>query len=580
MSSIGPAAPVGDGTGDGTGEPAGEDHADRLLDRVPVAAVSFDAELRMLHANHQAERMLGLARGQMLGRTQWELFPATRGTELEQVYRRSLATGEPATFVQYYPPHDRWYELDVRAVASGLDVVFHDVTALKRPPSPAAIGSGHRTDVGLLTEVTEALTATLDADEGVRRLARLVVPRLGHWSIVSLVDEHGLHDMAVAHHDPGRQPLAEAYADARIPALTPQAPARQSIGTGEMVTMGSGDPASVELIAGTIVDDPDVADLLRRLQSASMVTIPLTARGRVAGLLSLYRDVGTAPWTDDELDLAREVAARAGMALDNARLYAERRHAALVLQEALLTPLPEPDHLELRARYVPAARDEKVGGDWYDALLLPTGTTALVIGDVTGHDIDAAAAMGQIRTILRTLAWEHSGSPAAILSRLDRAMAGLRVDVIASCLLMTVEQTPAEAAAGLRRVRWSSAGHLPPVVLGADGGAELLGGDNGPLLGVQPDVARDDHEHVVGPGATLLLYTDGLVERRDRDLTIGLDSLLANLSRHGGHPLSRLIDLLVTDLAGPLRRDDVAVLGVRFHPENRPRPAEAGPADV
>ncbi|WNB86239.1 PAS domain-containing protein [Cellulomonas sp. ATA003] len=412
MSHVAPTGPAGDGT---PGQ-AGQAHAARLLDLIPVAAISFDTEVRMSHVNAAAERLLGVPRAQLLGRTQWDLFPASRGTELETVYRRCLETGEPAMFVQYYPPHDRWYRIEVEPVATGLDVVFADVTEVKRVPAAvpgaaATSAAAVRTDVGLLTEVTEALTATLDAEEGVRRLARLVVPRLGHWGIVSLVDDHGLHDMAVAHHDPERQTLAEAYARARITALTPAAPALQSIDTGTLVTLGAGDEASVDLIARTIVDDPCVSDLLRRLRAASMVTIPLSRPRPRRGAAQPVPGRGHGPVDPEELDLAREVAARAGMALDNARLYAERRHAALVLQEAMLTPLPEPDHLELRARYVPAARDEKVGGDWYDALLLPSGATALVIGDVTGHDIGAAAAMGQVRTILRALAWEHGTSP-------------------------------------------------------------------------------------------------------------------------------------------------------------------------
>jgi serine phosphatase RsbU (regulator of sigma subunit) len=308
-----------------------------------------------------------------------------------------------------------------------------------------------------------------------------------------------------------------------------------------------------------------------------MVTVPLRARGRVAGLLSLYRDAGTAPLTGEELDVVEEVAARAGVALDNARLYAERRHAALVLQEALLTPLPEADHLELRARYLPAARDEKVGGDWYDAVVLPSGATALVIGDLTGHDIDAAATMGQVRTVLRTLAWEHAGSPADVLARLDQVLAGLGVDALATCLLMVVEQTLQDALRDRRRVRWSSAGHLFPVVLHPDGTADLLEVENDPLLGLAADTVRHDHERVMPPGSTLVLYTDGLIERRDSDVGAGMELLREALVRHRDEPLDGLLEALVTDLSGSDRADDIAMLGVRFHSEDGPRPPEAGP---
>ncbi|WNB87423.1 PP2C family protein-serine/threonine phosphatase [Cellulomonas sp. ATA003] len=168
--------------------------------------------------------------------------------------------------------------------------------------------------------------------------------------------------------------------------------------------------------------------------------------------------------------------------------------------------------------------------------------------------------------------------PAEILTRLDRTLAGLGVDVLTSCLLVTVEQSAAEAAAGLRRLRWASAGHLPAALLHADGTAELLTIENGPLLGVQPDTVRVDHEHLVEQGSTLLLYTDGLVERRDRHLADGLETLRAALARHATVPLDDLVDVLVADLTGHTRHDDVAVLGVRFHPEDQPRPPDAGPS--
>jgi serine phosphatase RsbU (regulator of sigma subunit) len=566
----------GAGPADAATSPHPGDHAIRLLDQVPVAALALDADLRVVHANAEARGLLGLSGDDVAGRTPWDGASGALGTELDAACRQCRRTGEPVQVVQYDPSQDRWHDVTVRPGPTGLDLVLADVTESRRAAPVTAERAG-AWGVRLLTEVTEALTATLDAEEGVRRLARLVVPRLGHWGIVSLVDEEGLHDMAVVHHDPARQHHADAYADARVAVLTPASPVRRSLATGSLVQLGAGDEASVDLIADTIVDDPRVSDLLRDLRTGSMVTIPLWARGRIAGLLSLYRDAGTAPWTPDELAVVQEIAARAGLALDNARLYAERRETALVLQEAMLTPLPEPDHLELRARYVPAARDEKVGGDWYDALTLRSGATALVIGDLTGHDIGAAATMGQVRTVLRTLAWEHGGSPATVLTRLDHALAGLGVDALATCLLATVEQAPEEATRGLRRLRWSSAGHLFPVVLNPDGTVELLEVANDPMLGLDEGTVRHDHERLMSPGTTLVLYTDGLVERRESDLTTGMESLCQALARHRDAPLDELLTALVTDLGGGPRRDDIAMLAVRFHAEDRPRPPEAGP---
>jgi serine phosphatase RsbU (regulator of sigma subunit) len=574
-----------DGTPDAAGTSSGPggdlvaraDRVARLLERVPLGAVSLDPDLRVVHANDAGRVALRLSDADLRGTDPWQGAEGTLAADVAAACEQSRSSGEPVRLVQYDPVLDGWYEVHVHPGPSGLDVVLEDVTATRRRPSATPAHEAGAWGVELLIEVTEALTATLDAEEGVRRLARLVVPALGHWCIASLVDEGRLNDMAVVHHDPARQEWADAYARARISVLTPLAPARQSMATGELVRLGTGDEPSVDLIADTIVDDVTASDLLRRLRTGSMVTVPLRARGRVAGLLSLYRDAGTAPWTGEELDVVEEVAARAGVALDNARLYAERRHAALVLQEAMLTPLPEPDHLEIRARYLPAARDEKVGGDWYDAVILPSGTTALVIGDLTGHDMGAAASMGQVRTMLRTLAWEHAGSPADVLARLDQVLAGLGVDALATCLLMTVEQTADDARRGRRRLRWSSAGHLFPIVLDPDGTAELLEVANDPLLGLGPEIVRHDHERVMAPGSTLLLYTDGLIERRDSDVAAGMERLREALVRHREAPLDALLELLVSDLSGSDRSDDIAMLGVRFHPEDGPRPHEAGP---
>ena len=560
------------------------DHVGRLLESSRVAVVSFDGHLRIRYANRAAEQLLRMERSDLLGRTQWELFPGTEGTELETTYRTALASGHPARFQQYYPEHDTWYEMDVTPAADGLDVALADVTWRKRVEADrdeAAQRSGDAVrGVALLTEVTEALTSTLNQVDGVRRLARLVVPDLADWCIVSLADpETGtLHDLAVAHRDPDRQTAAEEYARARGGVLTPESPVRIALATARSAVVGDGDLPSVEHVVQTVLHESPARDLLRALSPGMLAAFPLTARGRVNGILTLYWDAGTRVVERSELLLADEVAARAGMALDNARLYEERRSVALRLQEALLTALPEPDHLELRARYLPAAMGERVGGDWYDAIVAPSGTTGVVVGDVAGHDIGAAAVMGQVRTVLRTLAWEHTGPPGAVLRLLDRALDGLGSDVVATCLYATIEQTPDEKARMLRRLHWSSAGHPPPVLVHPDGRVEVLDAPNDLILGVVPDTVRTDHERDLPAGSTVVLYTDGLIERRRETLTEGLRRLTDALAHHAALPLEAMLDAVLLDVVGGGHHgDDIAVLAVRMHPEDRPRPPEAGP---
>lgn len=305
----------------------------------------------------------------------------------------------------------------------------------------------------------------------------------------------------------------------------------------------------------------------------------------------------------------------------------DRRQAARTLQAAMLTELPQPDHLQLVSRYLPASSGDQVGGDWYDALVDANGSTVLVIGDVVGHDIGAAATMGQVRAVLRTCAVQGGRSPAQVLAATEVALDHLGLDVLASATVVRIDQSPEEAGRGLRRITWSSAGHPPPVLLipaaklDGDGGdkhrwparqpldgrpqrcqatAQVLrhGGDCQPLtddilmsavgaaatsdpdvlLGVGVGMARVDYTCQVPPGATLVLYTDGLVERRDADLDVGTMALCRVLESEASRELGDLLDEGLRQLLEAGHNDDVAVLAVRAHPEQGPRPPEAGPA--
>ena len=173
-------------------------------------------------------------------------------------------------------------------------------------------------------------------------------------------------------------------------------------------------------------------------------------------------------------------------------------------------------------RYVPAAPEAQVGGDWYDVFGQPDGSTMLVIGDVVGHDTEAAACMAQLRGLLRGIAFDNGEGPAGVLGRLDAAIAGLRLGAMATVLVGRLE---ADRGSGGMRLRWASAGHLPPLVIDADGTQRLLTAPRpGLLLGVDPGATRTDQEVVLPAGSTVLLYTDGLVERRDQVFDDGVDA--------------------------------------------------------
>ncbi len=433
----------------------------------------------------------------------------------------------------------------------------------------------------LLARVASELTEHLDADQAIARLARLVVPTLGDWCVVTLVDDHapagslrGVRDVASWHVDKAMRPLVERYTATRLAATRPGAYIHRALAaTGPVII-----PPDAAQSLRAVTQPGEAADVIAELAPRHGVLFPLRARGRTVGVLSMYTGQHRPPLSAEDLATAREVAARAGLALDNSRLYRQQRDVAAALQRALLTPPPEPDHLQVVVRYTPAAQATQVGGDWYDAFMQPGGTAMLVIGDVVGHDLRAAAAMGQIRTIMRALGAQTNRRPAALLRQADQVMQTLQVDTLATALVARLEQTPAERRRGVTRLRWSNAGHPPPMVVHPDGRVDLLTGDHyDMLLGVQPDTARREAETTLHPDAVILLYTDGLIERRGQHLDNGVQLLRRTLAELAGRDLDQLCDDLLARLLPDRPQDDVALVAVRLHPQNRPRPAESGP---
>jgi serine phosphatase RsbU (regulator of sigma subunit) len=205
----------------------------------------------------------------------------------------------------------------------------------------------------------------------------------------------------------------------------------------------------------------------------------------------------------------------------------------------------------------------------------------LVIGDVVGHDTEAAAAMGQLRGLLRGIATYSDAGPVEVLRGLDASMATLRTRTLATAAIARFEQTTDELRRGVTRMRWANAGHLPPLVVNPDGSvAELASWRGDLLLGVDAEANRRESVVTLDRGATVLLYTDGLIERRDADLDAGLVRLRDALIELADLPLQEMLDELLERLVHGRPEDDVALVAVRLHPQDRPRPPEAGPVDV
>ena len=251
---------------------------------------------------------------------------------------------------------------------------------------------------------------------------------------------------------------------------------------------------------------PAQLDLLQRLGLRSAMIVPLRARDRVIGVLCLVHSDEFSP---DAVVTAAHLGRRAGLALDNVRLLLAERSAALTLQQSLLPTIPDVPGIDVATAYVPSARLAQVGGDWFDVLPLPDGTVGLAVGDVVGHDLRAAASMGQLRSLLRSYAWEGS-SPGAVLSRADELVRGLDIADIATCVYARWTPYDGGAHVDLRPRRAPATAPAPARGHGGSPGRGPV--DPVGLAGPGGDEASID----VPAGAVLVLYTDGLVERRDR----------------------------------------------------------------
>ncbi len=298
----------------------------------------------------------------------------------------------------------------------------------------------------------------------------------------------------------------------------------------------------------------------------ALVAVPLQSGPHVLGALVIcWTEPRTLP--PQEVELVRAFAAQCAQVLDRLQTREAEREAAQAvqrvsetLQRSLLTPPPDVPGLAVAVRYLPASQVAQVGGDWYDAYVVPGGPLSLVIGDVAGHDEDAAAAMAQVRNVLRGVAQTLGSPPAAVLAGLDRALAGLDLGLLATVVVAQVDQG---GTGRPRTLSWCNAGHPPPVLASCDGTVRLLTGEPDLLVGLTTRLERADHEVELRPGDTVLLYTDGLVETRGGDIETDLQALV-ELVRSGWSPdegPQELVDRLVDGLT--VLNDDVALLAVQ-----------------
>ncbi|RCV49998.1 PP2C family protein-serine/threonine phosphatase [Marinitenerispora sediminis] len=408
------------------------------------------------------------------------------------------------------------------------------------------------TRLALLADVSTALSSSLNTEEVLQNLARLLVPRLADWCVVDLVEDEAWH-AAFAHRDPevtmptgseGRIPPPDPFSDTPL----------------ERALAGAG-PVLVESFPTGQADTPlgrMQRDAQRRFGADTAIVAPLLARHRVLGALSVVRADPAHPLTAEDLDLVEDLAWRAALAVDNARLYAAQRDTAQDFQLSLLPELPHIPGLEMEARYQAAEATAEVGGDWYDAFVLPDGATAVVVGDVAGHDRAAAVQMGHLRSMLRALAWDRREPPSEIMRRLDTMLHYLSDAQTATAVFGRIEG----AAAGRWRLCWSNAGHPPPLLTTADSETRFLTDGHDMLLGAVEGCGRPDARTALPEESTLLLYSDGLIERRGEPLHRGMLRLRQQAAVVAREPLPRFCDALLEGMPDT-PTDDVVLLAVR-----------------
>ncbi|MEU1852549.1 GAF domain-containing SpoIIE family protein phosphatase [Streptomyces sp. NPDC019990] len=288
--------------------------------------------------------------------------------------------------------------------------------------------------------------------------------------------------------------------------------------------------------------------------------VAISVRGEIYGDLYLAERRDGRPFDIHDENVVTALASAAGIAIENVRLFEQVRVGAEQFQRLLLPTLPDLRPFTAAAVYRPAAEPSRLGGDWYDAIPLPGGMVAVVIGDVVGHDLEAAAAMASTRNMLRALLFDRDSTPGAVLARLDRTLQAITTNPVTTTALARIEPE----GTGWR-LHWSTAGHLPPLLIIPEGRAEYLSAEPGLPLGVDLAESRPDHSCDLPLGATLVFFTDGLIEHPARSISESLDELAGLATVHAALPLEELVRALA-DHHPSDGHDDMAVLALRTPP--------------
>ena len=542
------------------------------LMQCPLPAVIFNAELQIVRANEAAGKIsCGRPAAQWRGRKLGEVLPGMDVGLIERSLRSVLETGRPVADLEVSSqagdePGGEQFWSCVQFPVKGPDGDFAGVVHLMWEITERAQNQRRHALADLASaRIGTALDTTRTAEE----LLEVAVPCLADVGAVDLLTT------VIEGDSLARQPRGEPLRLQRVAMRWVRGSAAPP--DYARATWLETDPAQLyhhRLVAGLPTFVPEFGamstDQVREMDSGtgltrmlaaraagaqSMIVLPLTARGVIMGIVVLYRLRGSRPFSQADLALASDLVARAAVSIDNARLYTRERASALALQRGLLPRrIPEVPGLELAYRYVPAETAAEVGGDWFDVITLGPGRCALIVGDVTGHDMRAASLMGQLRTATRTLALLDL-TPAEILTRLDQITADLADEETSATCVYAVHDT------GTGQWDMARAGHPLPAVVSPGRKATFLDLPPGMPLGVgggQYETVRVQ----LPPESTLVLYTDGLIETRTAGLGAGMARLAGTLTKIRTLGPGEACDSLLTTLA-PNPADDIAVLMVR-----------------
>jgi PAS domain S-box-containing protein len=546
---------------------------DTLFETSPVGLAFYDTDLRCVRINEFLAGMAGRPREELIGRTPMEIAGERPGPAIMEAYRQVLRTGEAVLDHEGSTLRDgveqHWLASYTPVRASDGEVLGIGTVVIDETQRRRALESEReaRRRATFLAEAGAVLDRSLDFAQTVEAVANLAVPEFADWCAIHMLDESGrLQQMAVAHQDPAKVRWSWDLVTRYPPDVDAEDGPAQVLRTGETVVALEIPEAALRAAAV----DLEHLTMLQELGLTSVVIAPLQSRGQTIGAVTFVSAETGRLFDDSDVELFVELGRRAGVAVENARLYTERSRIAHTLQARLLpSVLPDPPGMRLAARYRAAGEYNEVGGDFYDAFDRAPDEWVVVIGDVSGKGPEAAAVTALARYTIRSAAL-NDWTPAQVLERLNETL--LHED--AHQQFVTVALAYIASAGEDVHVRLVLAGHPLPFVVRAEGAPEQVGVP-GTLLGMRSDIRLREVVTTLKPGDTLLLYTDGVIESGPRDAPLGEDGLgelLAPLA--GRSPESLVVAVEQAALAaapGHRARDDVALLAVHATGLDLPR---------